>query len=133
MKSSIELKTFIVPVCEDHYYGDQADCRYKFLCFVSDGFCSVAMMLAMLTIGGNIWAGHPVDQWALLTIMVFVVFMTLTLYAFRANAFQTAVRIVGFDPSLENVIFEFKNPGYRDAFLKENPMSSELVNWVVRG
>ena len=90
-------------------------------------------MFAMMTIGGNIWAGHPVNQWALLTIMVFVVFMVLTLYAFRPNAFQAAVRIVGFDPSLENVIFEFKNPGYRDAFLKENPMSSELINWVIRG
>jgi hypothetical protein len=42
------------------------------------------------------------------------------------------MRIVGFDAGLQNIWLDFKNREYRDDFLKENPMTAELVSWVLK-
>lgn len=127
-----DLKTFVIPVCENHYYQDEAECRYKFLCVVSDGLCGAGFIFAIMAIGSALWVQHSIPSWALSMSGVFVLFIALTLYAFRPNQFQVGFKIIGFDAGLENVLFQFKNIEYREAFLQENPMHSELVNWIVR-
>ncbi|UCE09022.1 MAG: hypothetical protein JSW61_08495 [Candidatus Thorarchaeota archaeon] len=128
----LELKTFVVPVCEDHQYTDEFTCRPRVLCMVGDGLCLAGLIFALMTFGNLLWAGRPVSVIELWPFALFGLFMILTLVAFRPNRFQAMFRIVGFDVNRDNVLFEFKNSDYREAFLRENPMNADLVNWVIR-
>jgi len=126
-----EAQTFIVPVCEDHYYGDESKCRLRLLCVVADGILMAMFFLAFLIMGSNFWLGRVNPFWVYLVLGVFVVAMALSYLAFKSNQFESAFRIVGFDADLQHVWLKLKNHEYRDALLNENPMSSELVNWII--
>ncbi len=52
--------------------------------------------------------------------------------AFRPNVLQRAVKIVGFDPGMQNILIVFKDKPYRDMLIQENPMTTELVSWIVK-
>ncbi|MHA1960874.1 MAG: hypothetical protein ACW99U_11610 [Candidatus Thorarchaeota archaeon] len=129
---AMELKTFVVPVCSDHLYADESTCRPRVLCMVADGICLAGLLFALMTLGNLFWLGYQVTFIEFWPFMLFGLFMTMTFIAFRPNAFQTRFRIVGFDTRHDNVLFDFKNKEYREAFLKENPMTADLVNWVIR-
>jgi hypothetical protein len=58
--------------------------------------------------------------------------MGLTGIAFMPNALARAVRIVGFDAGMQNVMIAFKNPEYRDEFMQENQMTADLVSWILK-
>ncbi len=128
---SHEMVRFSVPVCDYHNYLDETEWRYKTLCLISDGLCAVATVLAYLVLGGTLWHNEPIPFWVVGMIMMFVVFMALTRLAFRPNPFQRSFGIVGFDAGVQNVLFKFKNKKYRQAFMRENPMIAELINWIV--
>lgn len=49
---------FIVPVCEDHYYGDESKCRLRLLCVVADGILMAMSFLAVASIGSDFWLGQ---------------------------------------------------------------------------
>ncbi len=126
-----QAQTFIVPVCEDHYYGDRSEWRHRLLCVVVDGILMAMFFLAFLIMGSNFWLGRVNPFWVYLVLGVFVVAMALSYLAFKSNQFESAFRIVGFDADLQHVWLKLKNHEYRDALLNENPMSSELVNWII--
>ena len=56
----------------------------------------------------------------------------LTWIAFRPNALQRAVKIIGFDPGMQNILLVFKDEMYRETVIQDNPMASELVSWIVK-
>ena len=128
-----EMKTLMVPVCEDHLYYDESDCRLKMICIICDGFLGALFMFAFFSLGTSLWLGLPIAQWVVITFALFLISLIATSLTFRPNEFQSHVRLVGFDTGLQYVWFEFKNESYREEFLKENPMSAELISWVVRG
>lgn len=126
-----ETIQFSVPVCDCHNYIDEAEWRYKTLCLISDGLCGVAAVFAYLVLGWTLWHNYPIPLWVMGMIALFAVFMVLTKLAFRPNPFQRSFSIVGFDAGVQNVLFKFKSKSYRRAFIKQNPMTSELINWIV--
>ena len=64
--------------------------------------------------------------------MLFGFVLVLSWLSFRPSAVERAIRIIGFDPSLQNIIVDFKNASYRERFLEENPGVSEPVKWITR-
>jgi hypothetical protein len=58
--------------------------------------------------------------------------MLFTFVAFSPNVLEKAVKIVGFDFGMQNVLLSFKRSDYREQFMNENQMTAELVSWVMR-
>ena len=127
-----QAQTFIVPVCEDHYYGDESKCRYRLLCIVADGILMVMSLFALASIGSDFWLGRASAFWVYPVLSFFAVAMALSYFAFKSDPFESCFRIIGFDAGLQHVWLQLKNHEYRDAFLNENPTSSELVSWIIR-
>jgi len=127
-----ETRTLLVPVCEDHMYSDEDYCRYRTLCMLADGLSMAMLAFALLTLGGDLWQGQTSDVWVYGVMVLAAVSFIITVTAFRSRPIESAMRIVGFDAGLQNVWLDFKNRGYRDEFLKENPMTAELVSWVLK-
>ena len=125
-------QTFIVPVCEDHHYVEESESRYHQTCIIIDGIIISVLLIALMIMGSNFWLGRANPFWVYSVLTVFVVAMVLSYFAFRSNPFELAFRIVGFDAALQHIWLQLKNHEYRDAFLKRNPMSSELVSWIIR-
>lgn len=127
-----QAQTLIVPVCEEHHYGDENESRYRLVCIIIDGIIISALFIALLNMASNFWLGRANPFWVYPVLTAFVVAMVLSYLAFRSNPFESAFRIVGFDAALQHIWLRLKNHEYRDAFLNENPMSSELVSWIIR-
>ena len=122
----------MVPVCEEHHYVDESEWRYRLLCIIIDGILIYALHIALLDVGSSYWLGQATAFWVYYVLAAFVVAMVLSYLAFRLNPFESAFCIVGFDAALQHIWLQFKNHEYRDAFLNENPISSELVSWIIR-
>lgn len=127
-----ETRMLLIPVCEDHLYSDEDYWRYKMLCLIVDGLMMALLTFALLTLGGNLWRGASSDPWIFGAIALGVASFIMSIAAFRPKSIETAVKIVGFDGGLQNIWLGFKNREYRDEFMKENPMTAELVSWVIR-
>ncbi|MHA1287243.1 MAG: hypothetical protein ACTSPB_07535, partial [Candidatus Thorarchaeota archaeon] len=124
----------VVPiyVCENHYYTDTGVERYKTCCFVVDGFTLAFFVFGLLFLGDSFYRGRPIPFWTMAFSAMFAISLFLTWIAFRPNALQRAVQILGFDPGLQNILLVFKDKSYRDMVIQENPMSTELVSWIVK-
>ncbi len=127
-----EMKVLRVQVCEDHADPDAGTDRYQTLCIIIDGLLIGFLFMGLLFIGDRYWRGRPISFWPFLFIGLFGLAMVLTKVAFMPNAVAKAVRIVGFDTGMQNVLIAFKNPTYRDEFMKENQMTAELVSWILK-
>ena len=127
-----ETRTFMVLVCENHLYSDEDYCRYRMLCVLADGLSMAILAFALLTLGGDLWQGQSTDAWVYPAVALAIASFILSITAFRSKPLESAMRIVGFDAGLQNVWLRFRNRGYCDEFLKENPMTAELVSWVLR-
>lgn len=127
-----EMKVLLVQVCEDHTDPDAGTDRYQTLCIIVDGFLVAFLFFSLLFMGDKISRGQPITFWPFLFIGLFVISMVLSAVAFMPNALAKAVRIVGFDAGMRNVLIAFKNPNYRDEFMKENQMTAELVSWILK-
>jgi len=127
-----EMKVLPVQVCKDHANPDAGTDRYQALCIVVDGLLMGFLFFGLLFIGDSIWRGRPLTFWPFLFIGLFGLAMVLTAVAFMPNALAKAVRIVGFDAGMRNVLISFKSPTYRDEFMKENQMTAELVSWILK-
>ena len=128
-----ETKTLLVHVCDAHYRSDTGDTNYKLLCFIGDGCLSAMLVFVLFIIGGNIWTGRPINPYFFAFIGIFFIAIGITIYAFRTGPLQSAIKIVGFDMGLQTIWIQFKLSEYRDAFIKENQMHAELVQWIIRG
>jgi hypothetical protein len=119
-------------VCENHYYTDTGVERYKTCCFIVDGFTMAFFFFGLMFLGDAFYRGRPIPFWSVAFSAFFTISMFLSWIAFRPNALQRAVKIIGFDPGLQNILLVFKNKGYRDMVIQDNPMSTELVSWIVK-
>lgn len=127
-----EFKILAVQVCENHSDPYSGTDRYQSLCLVIDGLLLAFLLFSLLFIGDRLWRAQPIPSWTLLIIGFFGVAMLFSYVAFRPNALERAVKIVGFDPGMQHVLISFKLPEYRDSFMNENQMIAELVTWIVR-
>ena len=127
-----QAQIFMVPVCEVHHYGDASEWRYRMMCLIINGIVISALFMALVIMGSNFWLGRANPFWVYPILTVFVIVLVLSCFAFRSNPFESAFRIVGFDAALQYIWLQLKNHEYRDAFLNENPMSSELVSWIIK-
>jgi hypothetical protein len=126
------LKVLPIQVCDAHNYTDEGEDRYKSLCLIIDGLTMALMLFALLFLGDSISRSRTISPWVFVFFAVFTISMFLTAIAFRPNPLTKAVRIIGFDAGMHNIILAFKDPSYRMEFVKENPMTSELVSWVMK-
>ena len=128
----VNLKVLPIQVCDDHYYTDEDEDRYKSLCLIVDGLTMTFMLFALLFLGDSISRGRAISPWVSIFTAIFVLSMIITAIAFRPNALARAVKIIGFDAGMQNILLAFKSASYRDEFIKENAMHSELVRWVLK-
>ncbi|MFW9932744.1 MAG: hypothetical protein ACFFDR_08810, partial [Candidatus Thorarchaeota archaeon] len=127
-----EVKTLLLQVCEDHFKSDEGDTNYKVLCLLVNAILAAAFVFASLMIGNRLWIGLPVDPVLYLVVLSLPLSILATIFAFRSGPLASSVRIIGFDSGLMNVWLEFARPDYRDAFMEENSMNAELVQWIVK-
>lgn len=127
------LKVLPIQVCANHYYTDEGEDRYKSLCLIVDGLAMAFMFFGLLLLGDSISRGSSISPWVSVFAVFFAVSLVSTVIAFRSSSLARAVRIVGFDAGMQNVLLAFKSGAYREEFVKENPVNSELVSWVVKG
>ena len=127
-----EPKSFLIEVCQDHKISDDAEMRMRGLttCIATIMFGST--IFALMFAGSDVWAGQPIAGW----VYPYMIFLALTVFfgyiAFRPNPVEAAVKIVGFDFEMQHVWLQVKRQDYLDALMKENGISTELVNWVVK-
>ena len=126
------LKVLPIQVCADHYYSDEGEDRYKSLCLIADGLGMALIFFGLLFLGDSISRGRPISPWVSIFTAFFALFMIITAIVFRPNALARAVKIVGFDAGMQNILLAFKSNSYRDEFIKENSMYSELVRWILK-
>ena len=126
------MKILVIPVCENHVHSDDDYCRLKLLCIVSNGIILALAFFALMVLGDNLWTRQPIEPWVFLIIGIFLVSISMLYITFQSGPIQTYVRIIGYDVGLQNIMLQFKNPEYRDAFIHENPMTAELVRWIIK-
>jgi len=119
-------------VCEDHYDTDEGEDRYKSFCLIIDGFTMAFFFFGLLFLGDAFSRGRPIPFWSVAFSVLFAISLFASWIAFRPKALQRAVKIVGFDSSMQNVLLAFENKSYQEAVIRENPMTSELVSWIVK-
>jgi hypothetical protein len=97
-----------------------------------DGLLLGFLLFGLLFIGDSISRGLQISIWPILIIGLFGLAMVLTKVAFMPNVVAKAVRIVGFDAGMQNVLIAFKSSMYRNEFIQENQMTAELVRWILK-
>ena len=119
-------------VCEDHYDTAEGEDRYKSFCLIIDGFTMAFFFFGLLFLGDAFSRGRPLPFWSVAFSVLFAISLFFSWIAFRPKALQRAVKIVGFDSSMQNVLLAFENKSYQEAVIQENPMASELVSWIIK-
>jgi hypothetical protein len=128
-----ETRFFRVPVCEDHYISeDEGHGGHKAYCIIFDVIGVAVVFFALIMTSHDLRLGRPIASWVYTMLIIFVLMLAMTRFVFSMNPLESAIRIVGFDKNMINIWFEFENSDYRDMFVKENPMSAELVRWIIR-
>lgn len=127
-----KLRVLPIYVCEDHYHTDEGVDRYRTCCFIVDGFAMAFFFFGLMFLGDSFYRGRPIPFWSVAFFVFFASTMLLTWVAFRPNALQRAVKIVGFDPGMQNILLVFKDKSYRETVIRDNPMATELVSWIVK-
>ena len=127
-----KLKVLPIYVCEDHYHTDEGEDRYKSFCFIIDGFALAFFVFGLMFLGDSFYRGRPIPFWSLAFSVFFAGSLLITWIAFRPSALERAVQIIGFDAGFQNVLLAFKDKSYRDMIIQENPMTSELVSWIIK-
>ncbi|NHJ15139.1 MAG: hypothetical protein EAX95_15760 [Candidatus Thorarchaeota archaeon] len=130
--SSPEIKSFRIPVCEDHDVSDGAIPRFR---TASSFFLTLSlslMVFAVIFIGGSLWLGRGIPHWSGLLFLFFGSTFFMAYAAFRPQALEVAIKVVGFDANLSNVWLQFSNQEYKRIFMEENLANAELVKWITK-
>lgn len=130
--TNAETKSFLIDVCEDHAISDNAEMRVRGLSSIIASIVAGASFFALIYAGADWWAGRPVSPWVYSYLLILAFSFLFVYLSFRPSALEASFKIIGFDFELQHVWFELQNPTYRDTFMKENPMSAELVSWIVK-
>jgi hypothetical protein len=127
-----EKKSFLIQVCENHHAIDDGEMRMRAITsFLLTVVASVSIFVIMFT-GADYWAGRGISSWVYTYFLVLGASILVGVIAFRPNALESAVNIIGFDFDVQYVWFKLKDSEYRNRFIVENEMSAELVNWIVK-
>jgi hypothetical protein len=125
-------KSFVVDVCEDHEMADNAELKLRGLSMVIASLISGVSIIALIYAGSDYWLGRPVSPWVYSYLFILSLSLLLGYVAFRPSALEASIKIIGFDFEQQYVWLRLKNQGYMEQLLAENPMDTELVNWVVK-
>lgn len=132
LQSQSPSKVLLIPVCEDHNLTYDEQERIRSLCIVVNGFALAFLFFGLLLAGDALWRGRSIPPFSFSVILFFSASLLAGLFAFRRNVLERAVRIVGFDAGIRHILIRFEKDQYRDEFLAENSMSSELIRWIVK-
>lgn len=127
-----ETKSFLVEVCQDHSIADNAEMRMRGLSTMIASIVAAASIFALIYAGADYWAGRGVSPWVYTYLLILSLSLMFVYVAFRPSPLEVSFRIVGFDFDLQYVWLELSNQEYRDAFIRENPIDTELVTWIVK-
>jgi hypothetical protein len=130
--TAAETKSFLVDVCADHTISDNAEMRARTLSTFVASLIACISIFALIYAGADVWAGRPISPWIYSYVVIFFSSLFLVYISFRPSAFETSFKIIGFDFELQYVWIMLSSPSYREQFVEENPLSAELVNWVVK-
>lgn len=130
--SAPEIKSFRIPVCEAHNISDDAIPRFRTVSSIFLALSLSSLMFGAIFIGGSVWLGRGIPPWSGLLLLFFGSTFVMTYAAFRPQALEVAVKVVGFDANLSNVWLQFNNEGYKRVFMDENLASAELVRWIIK-
>ncbi len=123
-------KSFLVHVCEEHHITDDGDARMRCLAMLFAALLSGLSIFALIFVGSDLSSGRGIHPLAIAYLVGLSLSLTFGYVAFRPNALEASVRIIGFDFDFERVWLELKNAEYRRQFIMENQAISEIVNWV---
>ncbi len=127
-----EKKNFLIQVCDKHQVADDGEWKLRSISlFFATIVASISVFVLMFA-GSDIWAGYGIRPWVLGYFLILAVSLLVGFIAFRPNALESAVKIIGFDFDIQYVWFYIKNVEYRRKLIEENGMSVELVNWIVK-
>ncbi len=126
------MKVLLVHVCEEHAHPDDGTDRYQSLCLIVDGLLMACSIFSLLFIGDRISRARPIALWPFLFLGLLGLALLLTRFAFSPNELEKAVSIVGLGPGMQDILVAFKRSEYRAQFMNENPMTAELVSWIMR-
>jgi len=127
-----EKKSFLVQVCENHHATDDGEIRMRTITAILLTIVASVSVFVFMFAGADIWAGHGIRPWVYAYFLVLGASILVGGLAFRPNALETAVNIIGFDFDVQYVWFKLKDTQYRNKFIEENEMSAELVTWIVK-
>jgi hypothetical protein len=128
----VNSKSFVVDVCEDHEMSDNAELKLRGISMIIASIISGVSIFALIYAGSDFWLGRPVSPWVYSYVFILSLSLLLGYVAFRPSALEASVKIIGFDFEQQYVWLRLKNRGYLEQLLSENPMDTELVNWVVK-
>jgi len=128
----VDSRTFIVDVCDDHVMTDNAELKLRGLSMVITSIISGVSVIALIYAGSDYWLGRPVSPWVYSYLFILCLSLLLGFVAFRPSALEASIKIIGFDFERQYVWFRLRNPEYLEQLLSQNPMDTELVNWVVK-
>ena len=127
-----EKKSFLVHVCENHDYSDNGELRFRTLMMLLLAIAVSLSVFVFIFNVGSILNGYGLSPWTRSFIVFSIILATIGYYAFRPNALERAIQIIGFDFDVQYVWFHLQNETYRTKFLEANPMNAELVNWIIK-
>ncbi|MFW9815687.1 MAG: hypothetical protein ACFFEW_07140 [Candidatus Thorarchaeota archaeon] len=128
----VSAKSFIVDVCEDHVMTDNAELKLRGLSTLIASIISGVSLIALIYAGSDYWLGRPVSPWVYSYLFILSLSLFLVYLAFKPSALESSIKIIGFDFERQYVWLRLKNHEYLDQLLAQNPMDTELVNWVVK-
>ncbi|MFX1483037.1 MAG: hypothetical protein ACFFCP_07595 [Promethearchaeota archaeon] len=128
----VEIKSFVVEVCQNHEMADNAELKLRGLTTLVTSIVASVSIFALIFAGSDYWARRPVSPWVYSYLLILTLSLLLGYLAFRPTPLETAIRIIGFDFELQHVWIKLKNHEYLEKLISENPMATELVNWIVK-
>jgi len=129
---SLETKSFLVDVCDEHTISDNAELRARGLSSIIASIVAGVSIFALIYAGADYWLGRPVSPWVFSYLLVLGLSLLFVYISFRPSALESSFRIIGFDFELQHVWLALDNPAYRNSFMSENQLDSELVTWIVK-
>jgi hypothetical protein len=127
-----EVKSFLVDVCDDHSISDNAEMKARTLSTVLASIVAGVSVFALMYAGADYWAGNTLSPWVYTYLLILGMSLLFAYVSFRPTALEASFRIIGFDFDLQHVWLAMRNPNYRNLFVNENPVSAELVTWIVK-
>lgn len=128
----VKTRTLFIPTCEAHQYTDEGENKFKVLCTLGDGILFSILFISFLAAGENLWLGRGLPPYLFGLVLLFGIFIGLTVFAFRPPKVFQAIQVVGFDSDFKHIWLNLENEAYRLEFFQKNRMHAEFVRWIKR-